>query len=228
MHSIEVEAKTVEEAIKIACSELDTQEENLHIEILEASPGKLLSLFSSKKAKIRARLLKDNGKKKAAPAPAAVTFDEGTDDSVSELKDILENIVKHIIDDASVDVKRDNGDTVLNITGDGSGIFIGKRGQTLEAFQYLINKIRLSRYKHAPHITVDSEAYRSRHVDSLVSLANRLSEKAKKRRGPVTTNPLNAGDRRIIHMTLKKDSELTTWSKGDGSMKKVIIAPKNN
>ncbi len=54
----------------------------------------------------------------------------------------------------------------------------------------------------------------------------RLSEKAKKKGGPVTTNPLNAADRRIIHMALKQDTELTTWSKGDGGMRKVIIAPR--
>ena len=62
----------------------------------------------------------------------------------------------------------------------------------------------------------------------LVELANRMSEKAKKRGAPVTTNPLSPGDRRIIHMTLKKDAELTTWSKGTGTLKKVIIAPRQS
>ena len=62
----------------------------------------------------------------------------------------------------------------------------------------------------------------------MVELANRMSDKAKKRGAPVTTNPLSPGDRRIIHMTLKKDEELTTWSKGSGTLKKVIIAPRQS
>jgi spoIIIJ-associated protein len=77
-----------------------------------------------------------------------------------------------------------------------------------------------------PHILVDSEGYRTRHIENLVSLALRLSEKAKKKGGTVSTPPLNAADRRTIHMTLKQDADLTTWSKGDGGIRKVIIAPR--
>lgn len=171
-----------------------------------------MSFFSGKKAKIRASL-----------TDPSLQPDQ---DAVRTLKEILQTIVKEILSEASVEVRTERGETFLNIVGDGSGIFIGKRGQTLEAFQYLINKIRMNKFRQFPHITVDSESYRSRHIEALVSLAGRLSEKAKERGGPVTTNPLSPADRRIIHMTLKKDAELTTWSKGEGNLKKVIIAPR--
>ncbi len=214
MQSIEVEAKSLEEAILIACEKLHTSKDKMHVEVLEEPSGKLMSLFSNKKARIRASMM--------------AVSQQSDSDAIDTLKEILETIVSGIYPKASVKIKKEYDETVLNIIGDGSGIFIGKKGQTLEAFQYLINKIRLSKFKNAPHITVDSESYRSRHIASLVSLAKRLSEKAKKRGGPVTTNPLTPGDRRIIHMTLKKDSELTTWSKGDGNLKKVIIAPRQS
>ncbi len=213
MQSIEIEAKTIEEAIAIACDKLRADEDSLHIEIIETAPGKLLSFFSDKKAKIRARRLHETS--------------TGADtDGVSTLKTVLEGIVEKIHPEATVEMQNSNGEIVMNINVNGSGIFIGRHGQTLEALQYIMNRIRMNKCRNAPHIVVDSESYRTRHIDSLVSLAMRLSDKAKKRQGPVTTNPLNPGDRRIIHMTLKKDSELTTWSKGDGTMKKVIIAPR--
>lgn len=211
MQSIEIEAKSVKEAISIACERLQTTEEQLNIEILE-NTSKLFSLFSGKKAKIRASRMKS--------APVADTT------VVHELKEILDKIVKEIDKNASVEARIEDDELYLNIVGDGGGIFIGKKGQTLESFQYLMNKIRMNKFKDSPRITVDSEAYRARHVESLISLAKRLSDKAKKRKGPVTTNPLSSGDRRIIHMTLKEDTELTTWSKGEGSLRKVIIAPK--
>ncbi|MEI6125486.1 MAG: RNA-binding cell elongation regulator Jag/EloR [Pseudomonadota bacterium] len=218
MHSIEVEAKSIKEAILIACEKLETTEEKLHIDILEDTPNKILSLFSGKKAKIRASL--------SPSAPLASVPSDGK--SIEGLQEILEKIVKEIDEKAYVEVKTDGEESILNIIGDGSGIFIGKRGQTLEAFQYLMNKIKMNKFRDAPHITIDSESYHARHVESLVGLALRLSDKAKKRKGPVTTNPLNAGDRRIVHMALKKDAELSTWSKGEGNLRKVIIAPKQS
>jgi spoIIIJ-associated protein len=213
MQSIETEAKTVEEAIIIACDQLKTTEENLKIEIIENPSSKLFSIFSSKKAKIKATLLNTNIKL-------------NLNGSLEKLKDILENIVKEIDANATVKVNTDEEEPVLNIIGDGGGIFIGKKGMTLTALQFVLNKIRLNKLNDLPHVTVDSESYRSRHKNSLIALSKRLSEKAKKRGAPESTNPLNSSDRRIVHMEMKKDPELTTWSKGEGNLKRVIIAPK--
>lgn len=215
MQSVEIEAKTIEEAIALACEKLSATREQLNIEIIEQGPGKLMSLFSSKKTKIRAT-------RSSRPL-------SGTDtDAVQAVQTVLEKIVTRIQAEATVAMEHLDDEILYTINGDGSGIFIGKHGQTLEAIQYLLNKIRLSRYRDLPHIQVDCESYRSRHLESMVELANRMSEKAKKRGAPVTTNPLSPGDRRIIHMTLKKDAELTTWSKGTGTLKKVIIAPRQS
>lgn len=215
MQSVDIEAKTTQEAIALACRQLDATPEQLDIEILEQAPGMLMSLFTAKKARIRATRIQ---------APMT----PGEAGAARQLQTILETIAVRIQPGSTVKMESRDGELVYTISSDGSGIFIGKHGQTLEALQYLLNKIRLSRFRDLPHIQVDCESYRARHVEAMVELAGRMSEKAKKRGAPVTTNPLSPGDRRIIHMTLKKDAELTTWSKGSGALKKVIIAPRQS
>ena len=217
MQSIEVEAKTVAEAIALACKQLQTTEDTLGIEVLEQNPGKFLSIFSGRKAKIRVAL-----KKADFDSARRGTSDEALDALII----LFDRIVQYIDPAARIETAHRHNEVIFNIIGDGSGIFIGKKGQTIEALQYLLNKIRARQAGDTPHILVDSEGYRSRHIENLESLAIRLSEKAKTKGGTVTTPPLNAADRRIIHMTLKHDAALTTWSKGDGVMRKVIIAPR--
>ena len=221
MDSIEIEAKTVDEAISIACEQLKTLQENLSIEVLQDAPSKIFAFMSSRKAKIRATLI-SAAQKRSTGKP------EISADIEARLKETLEKIVKYINASATVSVQRDESGIVFNIMGDGSGLFIGKQGQTLDALQFILNKIKARYADDALPVTVDSEAYRSRRTESLVSLARQLGDKAKKRKGPVTTNLLNPSERRIIHLALEKDADLTTWSKGEGVLKKVIIAPKQS
>lgn len=214
MHTIEVEAKSVKEAIAIACERLQTTEENLDVEVLQDGAG-LFSLFSGKKAKIRAKKI----------TPAAPSDNRAAAD---ELRETLERIVRCIDPEACVEMLHRNSDIILHIVSSDSALFIGKKGQTLEAFQYLINKIKMHRFKeNAPHVTIDAGAYRQRHADSLIKMAQRLSEKVKQRSCTVSTGPLPPGDRRIIHLALKDDTGVVTRSKGDGFLRKVVIAPKS-
>jgi spoIIIJ-associated protein len=222
MDSIEIEAKSVAEAITIACEELKTKHENLTIEVLQEAPNKIFAFMSSKKARIRATLIPAMPAARSVPSAVVVR----NADAEGKLQEVLETIVRYINPDASVAAHDGDEGIVLNIIGDGSGIFIGRQGQTLDALQYLINKIKVRYGADAVPVTVDSEAYRARHDESLSNLAVKLGDKAKKRGGPVTTNLLNPAERRIIHLTLQKDAELTTWSKGEGLLKKVIIAPR--
>jgi spoIIIJ-associated protein len=221
MDSIEIEAKTVDEAIAIACEQLKTTQEHLSIEVLQDAPSKIFAFMSNRKAKIRATII-SKAPERSSGKPAMST------DIEVRLKETLETIVKYIDTTATVVIQRDEYGIVFNIKGDGSGIFIGKQGQTLDALQYIINKIKARYADDAMTVTVDSEAYRARRTESLANLARQLGIKAKQRNGPVTTNLLNPAERRIIHITLKKDTDLTTWSKGEGALKKVIIAPKQS
>ena len=103
---------------------------------------------------------------------------------------------------------------------------IGKNGEVLDALQYIVNKIGNRSNGLKKKIFIDSEGYRSRKIERLTSLANRSAEKARKTRRPVTLHPMNAHDRRIIHLSLQNDHLLTTKSQGDGYLKKVVILPK--
>jgi len=103
---------------------------------------------------------------------------------------------------------------------------IGKNGEVLDALQYIVNKIGNRSNDLKKKILIDSEGYRSRKIERLTRLANRSAEKARKTRMPVTLHPMNAHDRRIIHLSLQNDRLLTTKSQGDGYLKKVIILPK--
>jgi spoIIIJ-associated protein len=121
---------------------------------------------------------------------------------------------------------RENGRITLRIEGDKTGLLIGRKGRTLDALQFVVNKILHKALNTKLQVEVDSEDYRQRRRDILVQMALKMGDKAKKIRKPVTTSPLNPYDRRIIHLALKEDDELDTKSRGDGVLKKVLIIPK--
>ena len=122
MQSVDIEAKNKKEAIALACKKLSTTPEQLDIEIIEG-PGMLMSLFSSKKIKIRATRI--------------ASMPEKDNPGVEKIQTVLETIVDRIQADATVDMEYRDDEILYTINGDGSGIFIGKHGQTLEAIQYL-------------------------------------------------------------------------------------------
>jgi spoIIIJ-associated protein len=140
-------------------------------------------------------------------------------------KTLLSGILERMNIEAPVTADAREDAIVLNIQGDGGGLLIGKRGQNLDALQYLVNKATNRSGEDKKMIIIDTEAYRKRREDALVSLAERLGQKVKKTRKAVTVSHMNAHDRRIIHLTLQTDSSLTTKSRGEGEYRKIIIMP---
>lgn len=141
-------------------------------------------------------------------------------------KETLENILGLIPMNAKVAAQRLDGNINLNIEGDNSGLLIGRRGRTLDALQFIVNKIVNKTMERKIRVVIDSERYRRRRRDSLHQLALRMGEKAKRISKPITTNPMNPADRRIVHLALKDDNQLDTRSRGEGLMKKVVIIPR--
>ena len=117
------------------------------------------------------------------------------------------------------------GTLYLEIKGDQEGILIGKHGRTLESLQMLVNRMVNKRLKNAMRVVIDIDDYRKRRADSMAQMAHRMGEKAKSTGRPQTAGPLNAHDRRIIHLTLKEDPFLKTESLGEGELKKIKIIP---
>jgi spoIIIJ-associated protein len=118
-----------------------------------------------------------------------------------------------------------DGELHLEVKSDAEGILIGKHGRTLESFQILINRMVNKRLREPVRVILDIAHYKKRRADSLAKMAARLGENAKRTGKGVTIGPLNAHDRRIIHVTLKEDPSLRTESLGDGEMKRIRIIP---
>ena len=118
---------------------------------------------------------------------------------------------------------------VLDIRSDNSGLLIGRKGQTLEALQYLVTRLALERGGvEGPHILVDVENYRDRRRKSLQDMALRLGEKAKRQRKTVTVDALSAADRRVIHAALQDDPWVSTKSLGQGAYRRLLIIPEGD
>ncbi|QTA92744.1 RNA-binding cell elongation regulator Jag/EloR [Desulfonema magnum] len=138
----------------------------------------------------------------------------------------LQRIIDFITTDAKISVKETPERIFFNVEGGNTAVLIGKRGQTLEAIQYLVEKIINKHNAHRIRIQVDIEGYLDNRKAKLEGLAARLSEKAKRIGKPVTIGQLNAHDRRIVHIALKDDNEVRTQSMGDGFYRKLVIFPQ--
>jgi spoIIIJ-associated protein len=240
MNSIEIEGKTIDEAIEKACSEFNVPREKLNIEIISDGATGFLGL-GSKKAKIKASIMSIDmaidtpaaQSKKGAERKSSVISDSiepaGPEDSAESptmrAKRILEGILQRMNLDCPLTVEETADTILLNIKGDGSGLLIGKRGQNLDAIQYIVNKSVSKDTNNRKMIVVDTESYRKKREESLIALAAKLAEKVKKTKKALTVGHMNAHDRRVIHLALQNDGSLTTKSRGEGEFRKIVIMP---
>ena len=142
---------------------------------------------------------------------------------LAEAQTVLKELLRCMDMDVTIEV---SGANVLNIVGDGSGILIGKRGQTLDALQFVLNRIINKSRDEQVYVNIDTEGYRERHVNQLAGMAVRMAAKARKSGRAVSLERMNPHDRRIIHLALKDDPAVSTKSVGEGSFKKVVIVPR--
>lgn len=206
MPTIEIEAKTTEDAIEIACKHFSSTEDELNIEILKKKSISIFGIIGSKKVKI-----------KATPK---------TDSALLIARDTLKKITLLMSVDTEISAEKKDGNIFLNIQGNSSGILIGYKGKTLEALEFIVNKAVNKAYGKKIRVIVDSENYRQKKEESLKELAFKMSEKVKTTGKVAVINPKSPYDRRIIHLALKNDCEVQTRSKGEGLFKKILIIPK--
>ena len=204
--------KTTEEALENASRELALQPEELNFDILEPGSAGIFGLVGGKKAKIKVTLEKPE--------------ETNNENGIQLAREALEKILELIPVETTVNAEQTDGKIALSIEGDKSGLLIGRRGKTLDALQYIVNKIVNKALDKKTYVVVDSENYRKRREESLTQLALKMGDKAKKIKKPVSTNLMNPHDRRIVHLTLQEDIDLDTKSRGDGLLKKVVIIPK--
>ena len=233
MDFVETEGDTIDAAIEQALRLLGVEREKITVEIVSEGRKGILG-FGSQKAKIRAQLRKSAVSiEDHEVRPGAVELPVTPDASAVAVKakKVLEEILSLMGVQATVQQKSSaKGDeTILEVRADNSGLLIGRKGQTLEALQYLITRIAGERQgSEGPHIVVDIENYRERRRRSLEDMALRLGEKAKRQRKTVTVDALSAADRRIIHAALQDDPWVSTKSLGQGSYRRLLIIPEGD
>jgi spoIIIJ-associated protein len=206
MDYIEVSAKTVDDAITEACQRLVVTSDKLEYEVIEEGSSGFLGI-GSKPAVIKARA-------KSSVQDAAKDF----------LKDVFEAMGLVVV----VNVEYDEIENSMNIelSGDEMGVLIGKRGQTLDSLQYLVSLIVNKNVENYIRVKVDTENYRQRRKETLENLAKNISYKVKRTKRPVSLEPMNPYERRIIHSALQNDKYVTTYSEGEEPFRHVVVTLK--
>ena len=207
MEFIEVRGKTVEEAITNAQIQLGTTSDKIEYEIIERESNGFLGLIGKKDAVIKAR-------KKS-------NLVDDTQEFLDKMFAAMEMEVK-----STIDYSEENRTMNIDFSGDEMGILIGKRGQTLDSLQYLISLVVNKESDSYIKVKVDTEDYRERRKATLENLAKNLSYKVKRTRRPVTLEPMNPYERRIIHSALQNERYVETHSEGEEPYRKVVITLK--
>jgi spoIIIJ-associated protein len=170
------------------------------------------------------------------PSPDSVEkIEEAPEDSEisdkqaeAKVSEICSEIIRHfpLQRPARIRMRQDEMTIFVNIEGDGTGLLIGRRGQTLEAIQYIVNRIAYRQVQTRKRIEVDTEHYRARRRGQLVAQARRAAEEVRETGEPVILDPMPASERRVIHLTLKDHPDLYTESEGPHGYRSVIVKPK--
>jgi spoIIIJ-associated protein len=230
MDFLDFEGKDPEDAISQAATYFNVPQEALEIEILSLGSSGLFGLLGGKKARIRAAIKSEMRaaaiEERHEEAKEAVAAEPEEDiDLAPQAEEILTQLLQKMGETCTIQGFQELNQINLTIEGEDAGLLIGKQGQTLEALQYLVTKILSKQTKRKPRVVIDIESYRERHKQSLVELALKHGAKAKRIGKPVTLNPMNAHDRRIVHLALQQDKDIKTKSRGEGLYKKIIIYP---
>ncbi|HKW14181.1 MAG TPA: RNA-binding cell elongation regulator Jag/EloR [Candidatus Krumholzibacteria bacterium] len=218
MQSIETSGKTIDQALDKALKELAARKEEVDIEVLEETHSGLRGIFGGKMVRIR---VSRRGGPGAPP---------GVDSASSEvIRKIIAEVLGFMGVDHSITIEESADTTFVNITSSGlDGLLIGRRGETLASIQHVVNRIFTSRTGRHSKITVDVGGYVRRKHRLLVEKAQRLADRVRQTQKEYDFEPLKASERRIIHLAVADYDDVTTYTIGDGLLRKVVISPKTS
>jgi len=243
MDYITVSAKTLDDAITEALIQLGVTSDQLDYEVIEKGSSGFLGI-GMKQAVIRARKkkevkeIKKEVKKEVKPEPVQVddpkpepvtTTNEETIDILNSTIDEVEKFMNDVLtamkmENVKVTTHVDHENILcIDMEGDNMGLLIGKRGQTLDSLQYLANRVANKTQEGYVRVKLDTEDYRRRRKETLENLARNLASKVKRTKRPVSLEPMNPYERRIIHSYLQHDKYVSTHSEGSEPYRKVII-----
>jgi len=202
---VEKTGKTVDEAIGLALRDLKASREEVDVDILEEASKGIFGLIGVKPARVK------------------VTLKEGPSQKAGI---ILKNIFRTMQLQVDMKVIEKEQGLFINLEGPELGILIGRRGETLDALQYLINLSVNKSQEVRKKIIIDIEGYRNRREETLQKLALKLADKAKQRGRNVVLEPMSSQERRIIHTALQGREDIYTFSEGEEPYRKIVISPK--
>lgn len=206
MEELEKSGKTVDDAVNEALKEMNLTLDEVEVTVIEEGSKGFLGIIGAKNAVVKV-------KKKFNPEKIAETF-------LREMFLAMGIIVK-------IDTELKDKHLFIELSGDDMGVLIGKRGQTLDSLQYLVNLVVNKGNGPYISITIDTENYRQRRKETLETLALNLAKKVKQTRKSVVLEPMNPYERRIIHSALQNDRYVTTHSEGEEPYRNVVIVLKN-
>lgn len=206
MREIIKTGKTVDEAISAGLNELNISRDLVDIEVIDEGSKGFLGLLG--KQAIVKIIVKDVIKE--------------------NVKRFLDGIIKLIGIDVEYDIDEKDNSIFVNLRGNEVGLLIGYRGETLDSLQYLVSLVANKRNGEGIHkrILLDAENYREKREKILINLANKIAKKVKQENRSITLEPMNANERRIIHLALQDDPDIETFSEGEEPNRRVTISLK--
>lgn len=228
--TLEKTARTEDEAIAAALAELGMDRDDVSVEIVERAKSGFLGIGASPAVVRVSYEAPDPVEEKAPAAPvaepvkaAATEADENPD--YAAIRQFLSGLLERMGVKAQIEIStRENGGINVNLSGNGMGAIIGRRGETLDAIQHLTNyAVNRGSEKHL-HISVDAENYRSKREESLTRLAEKMAEKAIKYKRSMALEPMNSYERHVIHTALQNYEGVTTSSTGVEPNRRVVVS----
>jgi spoIIIJ-associated protein len=223
--SVETTGPNVDDAIDAALEKLDMDEDQVDLEILSEGGG-------GEPARVRATPRTEVSVEPALPSDAGEEAEiEWDEDLATAGREIVEDLLDYMGFPGDVDVLRagkENGTptvTMAVVDGESMGALIGRRGETLQAFQFITQLLVNRRIGHWTRVLLDIEGYRSRRERYLKDTALRAAEKAMRYRESIELDPMIPSERRIVHLTLASHEFVTTHSEGEGDNRRVIVEP---
>jgi len=235
----EFKGRNVQKALETAAKALGVSAEALRYDILSHGSTGIFGLAGIKKARIKvyhdippAVPADLDHQEDSAVYPADNEANERASDNDQDMvlavgEGVLRRMVEAISPESTISISRHQGRIKFSIEGGQSGILIGKRGQTLEAMQLILDKTVRRLNGQPVRLEVDVEGYLAKKKAGLVRTAERIAQKVKTKGRPGSIGYLNAQDRRIVHLALKHNPGVRTKSVGEGSVRKLMIYPRN-
>lgn len=235
IRSYEKTGKTEEEAILAALADLGLERDDVSVEIIERAKSGFLGIGSSR-AVVRIQYeapdsAAEQPQQAITPAPAkpeTASADSGSpagNDVAASAKDFISGLLVRMGVKADIAVgRKENGDVLISLSGEGMGAVIGRRGETLDAIQHLTNYVVNRGGDRRSHISVDAESYRAKREENLVQLAEKMAAKVVKYKRSMALEPMNSYERHVIHTALQDYEGVSTNSTGTEPNRRVVVS----